>query len=520
MNLKEELAALMGAQVPMIQLITYEEGRILRTLGEIESAREMGITSWDIADGFVTHRAGREPFPLPEPEKTPSTDTILKYLVDKMPNGHILVLRDFHHCWTAKRGYITRKLRNMAPKLRSGSQFLIFTTPPLAPEQDLPRELKDDVVVLPVPLPDQRELERLFDEVTGKLNRTRLPQPAVKEKLIQSALGLTTTQAQLAFSRVWSAHHAFDERGIDLITWAKKQVIRESGALEFWSAEQGEADVGGLDNLKAWLKKREAGFQNEARDAGLPFPRGVALIGIPGTGKSLSAKMLSGLWKLPLLRLDVGTLFGSLLGESEQNMRKAIMLAETVSPCILWIDEMEKAFAGAGAGNLTSGAATRVFGTFLTWMQEHRTPVFVIATANDVGALPPELMGRFDRTFFLDLPNHGERQAIFLIHLKRAGVTFPDRQFRIGELVEKSRGMVGREIERTVREAQFTAFADSNREIEQRDILSALAETVPISKSHQEVIEALRKWKTEGRAFPASSEEQHGASSTKRSIDV
>ncbi len=306
---------------------------------------------------------------------------------------------------------------------------------------------------------------------------------------------------------------------IELVTWAKRRVIRESGALEFWPAHEGEADVGGLDLLKLWLKKREDGFKSEAREAGLPFPRGVALIGIPGTGKSLSAKMLSGLWKLPLLRLDVGTLFASLLGESEANMRKAIMLAETVSPCILWIDEMEKAFAGSGAGSLNSGAATRLFGTFLTWMQEHRTPVFVIATANDVSALAPELMGRFDRTFFLDLPNAAERRAIFLIHLKRAGVSFPERQFRLDELVEKSRGMVGREIERAVREAQFTAFADGNREIEQADLLSALAETVPLSRSHQEVIEHLRRWKTEGRAFPASREDPAAAEGG-RSIEV
>ena len=210
---------------------------------------------------------------------------------------------------------------------------------PLPAERDLPRELKDDVVVLPVPLPDQKELGVLFDEVTAKLDRSRLPKPAVKDKLLQSAIGLTTTQARLAFSRVWASLGAFDERGIDLITWAKKQVIRESGALEYWSASEGESDVGGLDLLKAWFKKREAGFLNEAREAKLPFPRGVLLFGVPGTGKSLCAKMLSGLWKMPLLRLDVGTLFGSLLGESEQHMRQALMLADTVSPCILWIDE-------------------------------------------------------------------------------------------------------------------------------------------------------------------------------------
>jgi SpoVK/Ycf46/Vps4 family AAA+-type ATPase len=304
------------------------------------------------------------------------------------------------------------------------------------------------------------------------------------------------------------------------VTAAKRRVIRESGALEYSPADAGEADVGGLDLMKLWFHKREAGFSAAARETGLPFPRGVALIGIPGTGKSLSAKMLSGLWKLPLLRLDVGALFQSLLGESEQNLRKAIMLAETVSPCILWIDEMEKAFAGSGAQSINAGAATRVFGTFLTWMQEHRTPVFVIATANDVGALPPELMGRFDRTFFLDLPNETERREIFLIHLKNAGATFPERQFDLADLVRQSRGFVGREIERAVREAQFTAFADENRQIEPGDLSAAIEETVPLSESHQEIIEALRKWKTEGRAFPASSDEVSETGSGKRVIET
>jgi hypothetical protein len=504
MNLKTELASLMAAQIPLIHLVTYEEDRVLRVLCEIGLEQNLGLVSWDMADGFKIHLETTEKFPV----KECNSDTLLAHVAEKLPKGYALVLKDFHHSWSAKTGMITRKLRNLAPQFRSKSQFVIFTTPPLPAERDLPRELKDDVVVVPVPLPDEKDLERLFNQVTEKLERDKLPRPELKDKLLQSALGLTTTQARLAFSRVWATHGCFDEKGIDLITWAKKQVIKESGALEFWSASEGEAGVGGLDLLKAWLKKREAGFQSGAREAGLPFPRGVALIGIPGTGKSLSAKMLSGLWKLPLLRLDVGTLFGSLLGESEQNMRKAISLSETVSPCILWIDEMEKAFAGASGGSINAGAPTRVFGTFLTWMQEHKTPVFVIATANDIAALPPELMGRFDRVFFLDLPTDSERRAIFNIHLKNAGVTFPDRQFRMDALVEKSRGMVGREIERAVRESQFTAYADGNREIEHDDLMAALGETVPVSKSHAEIVESLRKWKTEGRAFPASSEDK------------
>jgi len=516
MELNEELAALIAAQVPLIHLVTYEEDRVLQTVLEVDAAKEFGIASWDVADGFQAHRAGAETLPT----KDCTTDTVLPHLAAKLPGRYLMVLKDFHHCWTAKRGYITRKLRNMVPHLRAHRQHLVFLTPPLDAAHGLPLELKDDVVVVEVPLPGQGDLERLFDDVTANLGRSKNPRPEVKDKLISSALGLTTTQARLAFSRVWAQYRAFDERGIELVTWAKRQVIRESGALEFWPADAGEADVGGLDLLKAWFHKRETAFSAAARETGLPFPRGVALIGIPGTGKSLSCKMLSGLWTLPLLRLDVGALFASLLGESEQNIRRAIMLAETVSPCILWVDEMEKGFAGISAQSINAGAATRVFGTFLTWMQEHRTPVFVIATANDVTALPPELMGRFDRTFFLDLPNETERREIFLIHLTNAGATFPEREYDLAELVEKSRGFVGREIERAVREAQFAAFADENRQIEQDDLLAALAETVPLSKSHQEVIEALQTWKTEGRAFPASSEEQREAGSGKRVIET
>lgn len=512
MNLNDELAALLRANVPMINLVTYEEDRVIQTLGQLDKDASLGIVTWDLADGFSVVRPGKQSFPV----KDCTTDSLLPHLADKAPPGYVFVLKDFHHSWNQKKAYVTRKLRNMAPKLRAQGQYLIFTTPQL----DLPMELKDDVVVVYVPLPDEQDLAALFDAVTGKLDRSKLPRPEVKQKLIASAKGLTTTQARLAFSRVYAQHACFDERGIALVTWAKQQVIRESGALEFWPADQGEGDVGGLDLMKTWLKKREIGFGAEAREANVPYPRGVALIGIPGTGKSLSAKMLSGLWKLPLLRLDVGALFGSLLGESEQNMRRAMMLAETVSPCILWVDEMEKAFAGTGVGSLNAGAATRVFGTFLTWMQEHTTPVFVIATANDIEGLPPELMGRFDRTFFLDLPHDRERRDIFLIHLKRAGETFPDRKFRMDELSEKSRGMVGREIERAVREAQFTALADENREIEQRDLLNALSEVVPLSKSHADVIDKIRKWKTEGRAFPASSEPAREAGPQRRVLET
>ncbi|MCX6620687.1 MAG: AAA family ATPase [Acidobacteria bacterium] len=509
-DLAAELSGLFRANIPLIHLVTYEEDRVVQAIEAVTSG--LGVYTWDQADLMKVVREGTPPMP----KKDLTADMLLPFLAEQAPRGCVVVLKDFHHAWKAKPGAITRKLRNMAPGLRAKNQFLVIITP----MRELPVELKDDVLVVDVPPPRAGDLGKLFDDITSKMRREELPRREVREKLISSALGLTTNQARLAYSQVYAQFGRFDDRGIERVTYAKRQVIRESGALEFWPAEEGEADVGGLDLLKAWLKKREMAFSEEARKARLPYPRGVALIGIPGTGKSLSAKMSSGLWKLPLLRLDVGAVFGSLLGESEQNIRRAIQLAETVSPCILWVDEMEKAFAGSGAGTSSSGAATRVFGTFLTWMQERKTPVFVIATANDISALPAELMGRFDRTFFLDLPSDVERRQIFLIHLKRAGMTFPERSLRMDTLVERSRGFVGREIERVVREAQFTAFADENREMEQGDLEAALAETVPLSKSHAEVIEHLQKWRKEGLASPASSEETRSGGGKGRMVEL
>lgn len=512
MDLSEELEGLLGANIPLLHFVTYEEQRVIQSLLELKSAAKFGVYAWDVADGFSTLREGAQPFA----KKEATTDTVLKEIAEKAPANSIFIMKDFHHSWTAKKSYVTRKLRNMAPELRARNQFLVFTTP----VSDLPVELKDDVVTVPVPLPDTAALSRLFEESTRNLDRSAVARAELRGKIISSAIGLTTNQARLAFSRVWATHHRFDEKGIDIIISLKQQVIRESGALEFWPAEEGEGSVGGLDLMKAWLITIEKAFSAEAAAAGIPRPRGVALIGIPGTGKSLSAKMLAGLWKLPLLRLDVGAIFGSLLGESEENIRKATQLADAVSPCILWIDEMEKAFAGAGAGSFNSGASTRVFGSFLTWMQEHKSPVFVLATANDISALPIELMGRFDRTFFLDLPNDTERRQIFTIHLKRAGVAFPDRPpLRMTGLVEQTRGWVGREIERVVREAQFIAFADGNREIEQEDLERVIKQIIPLEKSHSEVIETLRKWKTEGHAFPASSEERMPAPGRGRMLE-
>jgi SpoVK/Ycf46/Vps4 family AAA+-type ATPase len=285
------------------------------------------------------------------------------------------------------------------------------------------------------------------------------------------------------------------------VTDEKKQIIRESEALEFFSVTEQMENVGGLKVLKDWLRLRERAFSNRAREYGLPMPKGIALLGIPGTGKSLTAKMIGGLWHLPLLRLDVGALFGSLVGESEERTRRALHLAETIAPCVLWIDEMEKALAHGG---LDSGTSTRVFGSILTWMQEKKSPVFVVATANDISAMPPELLrkGRFDEIFFLDLPTLNERREIFIVHLKKRRRVPED--YDLDRLARASEGFVGAEIEQAVIDAMYIGFNDEEREFTTDDILVSISRQVPLSVSQREVIGYLREWLREGRAQSAS----------------
>jgi SpoVK/Ycf46/Vps4 family AAA+-type ATPase len=294
-----------------------------------------------------------------------------------------------------------------------------------------------------------------------------------------------------------------DDRSIEVVTEEKKQIIRESEALEFFGVKETADDVGGLGVLKDWLRLRERAFSQEARDYGLPSPKGIILVGIPGTGKSLTAKMIGGLWRLPLLRLDVGSLFGSLVGESEERARRALKLAETVAPCIVWIDEMEKAFS---FGGFDGGTSKRVFGTILTWMQEKTTPCFVIATANDISSLPAELLrkGRFDEIFFLDLPTLEERKEIFNVHLHKRRRLSQD--FDIERLGRESQGFVGAEIEQAIIDAMYVGF-NQGREFNTYDLSRALRNLVPLSVSQRETIQVLRDWLQEGRVQSASFEE-------------
>ncbi|HLV43460.1 MAG TPA: AAA family ATPase, partial [Aggregatilineales bacterium] len=298
-----------------------------------------------------------------------------------------------------------------------------------------------------------------------------------------------------------------DERAVPLMLEEKKQRIRRTEVLEFWPSAETVDDIGGLDILKQWLEQRAAAFTAEARDYGLPYPKGILLVGIQGTGKSLSAKATASLWQLPLLRLDVGRLMGGLVGESEAKTREMIRIAEAMAPCVLFIDELDKGFAGLGSGFVgDSGTSARVFGTILTWMEEKETPVFIAATANSIEALPSEVLrkGRFDEVFFIDLPSERERREIFEVHLSRVR---PNRlrEFDLTALAFQSEGFNGAEIEQAIYEAMHAAF-NQRREFTTEDILRAMAAIVPLSKTSQERIERLQEWAQSGRCRPASSD--------------
>ncbi|MBI4425420.1 MAG: AAA family ATPase [Elusimicrobia bacterium] len=488
MTLADELDVLLRARCTLIVLVTHEETRAVELVKAACLKRKRPCYSWDLADGFRTLDGGEAP--------PPSGEDALKALeqIRKGPDKAVYVLPDFHDAWQDKR--VKRKLRSVAQDLVFTRRSIVVTSPSDA----LPEELRDRAVVLQLDLPGETELGEALGELLKNPELKARPDPERRARLVQAALGLTYAQAQRVFAKGLVADGVLGEDDVELVAAEKKALIRESKALEFYPVRETPDQVGGLGALKEWLRLRARAFGPQARAYGLPSPKGIALIGIPGTGKSLSAKLIGGLWGLPLLRFDVGALFGSFVGESEERTRKALRLAETVAPCVLWIDEMEKALAHGGND---SGTSTRVFGSILTWMSEKTSPCFVVATANDISALPPELLrrGRFDEIFFLDLPTKEERQEIFAVHLRRRGRE--PKGFDLDALALASPGYVGAELEHAVIDAMYHAFSE-DREITTDDVLGAVKRLVPLSVSQRERVALLRSWLLQGRAQSAS----------------
>jgi SpoVK/Ycf46/Vps4 family AAA+-type ATPase len=479
------------ARVTLIVVMTPEEERVVAQVKEVcekwEPPRQCIV--WDSVDGFSVV-CGNTNFLTQSRDPLAALDDMIK-----TDENAVILLKDFHEFWNNPQ--VKRKIRNYSQKFKYNRRTMVIVTP----VQKVPEEIRDEAVLIHFPPPGTPELSKELDCLLATSGITSSLSEAGREKLIQAALGMTLNQARRSFSRAIVTHGTLDDADIDAIIADKKDVLSQSDALEFYSLTENPDNVGGLAQLKDWLRLRERAFTQEARDYGLPAPKGIALIGIPGTGKSLTAKMIADLWHLPLLRLDVGALFGSLVGESEERTRRALSLAETIAPCILWIDEIEKAFA-FGSGD--AGTSQRVFAHLLTWMQDKTAPCFVVATANNIAALPPELLrkGRFDEIFFLDLPNTEERREIFSVHLKKRKCM--PAEYSLDLLAKESEGYVGAEIEQTVIDAMYLAFNEDMRRVTTEDILGCMKTQVPLAISQRETVAALRAWLAEGRAISAS----------------
>jgi len=489
MSFYQEFELLLRARYPLVYVPTREEERVEAAIARIAQAGSRGVYTWDFVDGYQGNPndagfARRNPLQALE-------------LVEKLPisAAAIFILRDFHRF--LEDVAVARKLKNLARLLKSQPKNLVI----LSPQLNIPDDLSEVLTVLDFPLPDfndiQGELEQLLATTGTSL------EPRELDALVRSCQGLSMDRIRRVLARAIATHGAIQPEDIDLILEEKRQSIRQTQILDFYPATEKISDIGGLDNLKDWLLRRGGAFSERARQYGLPHPRGLLLAGIQGTGKSLTAKAIAHHWHLPLLRLDVGRLFGGLVGESESRTRQMIQLAEALAPCVLWIDEIDKAFAGfEGRGD--SGTTSRVFGTFITWMAEKTSPVFIVATANNIQALPPELLrrGRFDEIFFVGLPNQEERLEIFSVHLSRLR-PHNLQSYDLERLAYETPDFSGAEIEQILVEAMHIGFSQ-NRDFTTDDILEAASQIIPLARTAKDQIEFLQAWAAAGKARMAS----------------
>jgi SpoVK/Ycf46/Vps4 family AAA+-type ATPase len=427
---------------------------------------------------------------------TVSPEAAIEWVIRQKEAG-IYVFKDLHPYLDSPP--VTRWLRDAIASFKGTDKIMVLMSPFL----QMPVELEKDVVMLDFPLPKISELDQVLNQELKK-GRNKKLRPEVKEKLLRAALGLTKDEAEKVYRKARVKSGNLTESEVEVVLSEKKQLIRRNGILDYIEEDETIDGVGGLDELKHWLRQRSDAFTERAREYGLPQPKGMLILGVPGCGKSLIAKTTSRLWGLPLLRLDMGRVYdGSTVGKSEANLRNALKTAESISPVILFIDELDKAFAGsAGSADSDGGTSSRIFGSFLTWMQEKESPVFVMATANRLEKLPGEFLrkGRFDEIFFVDLPSPQEREAIFNIHLskRRSDIS----RFDLEQLAKVSDGFSGAEIEQAIFAAMYEAFAQ-DREFTQLDIIAAIKSTLPLSRTMTEQVSALRDWARQ-RARPAS----------------
>ncbi len=496
----EQFTEAIRARIPLIAVVTSEEERAIRQLLVPAAAawRNGVLITWSLTSGLrrVGDHADSEP-PLPDaPDPSSALDAVAS-----LDEPGLYAFLDFHHHVDSPT--LQRKLRDLHQGLPASGKHIVFLGSRFRPPEDLERE----ILVLDFPPPGNSEIRASIAQAENAARRRGPEGCGLTDRgrvaLERAALGLTEWELETALARSLLRHGRLDDRAAAILVQEKRHLIRKGGLIEFCDTQSSLSDVGGLAALKDWLRPRQEAFSEEAADFGIPAPRGILLLGVQGCGKSLVARSVAREWDLPLLRLDVGRVFSRYVGDSETAIRRVIAAAEAASPCVLWIDEIEKGFAGATGEALDAGVSARVLGSFLTWMQEKPRPVFVVATANQIRTLPPELLrrGRFDELFFVDLPTALEREEILHVQLrlrKRSGV-----ELDLPAVAERTDGFTGAELEHVVVEALHRAFADGRRALRPCDLVQAATEIVPISVTLRESIQSMRQW-AQGRARRAS----------------
>ncbi len=495
----QELDTLVRARYPLVYLVSSEEQRLEAVLVALAKSHGKAILAWSVTRGF--RRLDDERLAPEDGKESLREPAAALARIEKLPDPSLVVLEDFHPFLSDPA--VVRALRELAHALKSTFTTVLLLSPTLV----IPSEIEKEVSVLDVPLPTYRDLFDLLKEIVDvvrKNGRARIELTREDaDELVRAAQGLTMAEAESAFAKAIATDGRLSRADVPLVLEEKRQVIRKSGLLEYFAADEGLARVGGLAHLKTWLDRRGAAFSEAARRFGLPEPKGLLLLGVQGCGKSLTAKAVAGQWRLPLLRLDMGRIFSGLVGSSEENLRRAIHVAESVAPVVLWVDEIEKGLSGSQSSGVTDGGVSaRVFGSLLTWLQEKTAPVFVVATANRIEGLPPELLrkGRFDEIFFIDLPSAAERRDILGIHLAKR--RRDPAAYDLDALAARAEGFSGAELEAALVSALYEAFAERT-ELTQAHLERAVAETLPLSVTMREDIAALRAWAA-NRTRPAS----------------
>ena len=498
------LSTYIQAGYPGLAVVTSEETRAEAEIAAVCSSLDRNLLAWSSTEGLV-NMAEQRVTACPDPLDAMQ---LLDGLFAQQEPRIVALFRDLQLHLDHGDPMLTRRIKDLLRIAKANGHTLIL----LGCRLNLPAEIDQEITRIDFCLPDSAALATVLD---GIIASAQLPamDAAVRESVLANALGLTTTEAENVF-----ALSVVEAKGIDpkIIAREKASTLKRNGLVEIIQTSTSLQDVGGLGNLKDWLRRRARAFGHAAKAYGLPAPKGLLIVGIPGTGKSLTAKATASAFGLPLLRLDMGRVFGGIVGQSEANLRAVIQTAEAIAPCVLWIDEIEKGFAGSESGGASDGGtSSRVFGSFLSWMQEKDKPVFVVATANDVSKLPAPFLrkGRFDEMFFVDLPDASERRQIWEIVISRHGRKADD--FDVAALAKTAEQFTGAEIDAVFVDALYDAFLEDGREPTDLDLVNAMARMVPIARLMDGQIAALKNW-AKGRARTAVAEQSTAKKTTRR----